>query len=423
MRAGSGATLYKAYRGRISLIAIATCAAVAALTACDSSSSGSSGSGSAAAGVIVVGALGEFAAYESTAGGIPPALAVWADATNKAGGINGRKVRLITKDVPLTTGANITAARSLISEDKVVAILDFDVSDAAWLKFAQTSSVPVITGLATPAGLASPNLFSATNAVALSYGEVAVAKTLGSKFAVGYPSELAIGGQIAGLFKAFGSANGVDVPVAAALSSSAPDYTSFCQQMKSNGVNSYGLSMSASVAQQIAQQCRLQGIRALQVLTGPNTIISWKGDPAFAGDPIVDSSAPYFDTSVQGIADYRAALSKYAGRDALAKADSPAGAYGWTTAKMLEKALRDVKGDVTGAAVTDALYTFNNETLSGLTAPLTFSKGKTNTNNCWFVWTINSGTVTADKPVRPSCAPSDQIDPVIQSVVKSLAGS
>jgi branched-chain amino acid transport system substrate-binding protein len=52
---------------------------------------------------------------------------------------------------------------------------------------------------------------------------------------------------------------------------------------------------------------------------------------------------------------------------------------GWTAAKLFEAGVRagGTAGPVTVASVLAGLYTFKNETLGGLTAPLTFTVGQT----------------------------------------------
>ncbi|WP_040690257.1 ABC transporter substrate-binding protein [Nocardia vinacea] len=64
--------------------------------------------------------------FASTSGHIPRVVDAWADSVNSTGGLNGRKVRIIAKDVGTTTGAGLTAAQELINKEHVAAILDFD---------------------------------------------------------------------------------------------------------------------------------------------------------------------------------------------------------------------------------------------------------------------------------------------------------
>jgi len=202
--------------------------------------------------------------------------------------------------------------KSAITQDHVAAIVDFDTNDATWIPYAAQQSVPVIPGSAGLGSLLSDDVFPVlTSPLALSYALVAEAKTYGTKVAIGYAAEIAGGEEEVTLSKTFGAGLGVNVVVASKLPSSAPDYTAFCQQVKQSGATSYTLAFAAATAKKITDQCYQQGVRIPQVLIGPAVPPSWISDPAFKGDIAVDGVAPFFDTSVAGVAQYRSALQQY----------------------------------------------------------------------------------------------------------------
>jgi len=58
----------------------------------------------------------------------------------------------------------------------------------------------------------------------------------------------------------------------------------------------------------------------------------------------------------------------------------------------------------TAAEIYQGLYAFHGETLGGLTVPLTFAQGKTNTSNCGFAYAINSGKLSTPYGTTPICA-------------------
>ena len=54
----------------------------------------------------------------------------------------------------------------------------------------------------------------------------------------------------------------------------------------------------------------------------------------------------------------------------------------------------------------DGLYALKGETLGGLTAPLTFTKGQPTSLKCWFYYQVKGGKFTDPFGESPTCAPS-----------------
>src|ERR1035438_4510156 len=75
----------------------------------------------------------------------PPAYLAWAKSVNAAGGINGYKVNVISKDDQGNIGVSLAEAKALISQN-VLAIVDDTNDDTAWASLAQSAQVPVIGG-------------------------------------------------------------------------------------------------------------------------------------------------------------------------------------------------------------------------------------------------------------------------------------
>ena len=73
--------------------------------------------------------------------------------TNDAGGINGRKVQFVFQDDAGTAAQSVTAAKKLITSDKVVAIVGPLTSTCAnaVAPICQQSKIPMVTGTATNA--------------------------------------------------------------------------------------------------------------------------------------------------------------------------------------------------------------------------------------------------------------------------------
>lgn len=395
-----------------------------AVGACSSSSHGTQfpqAAGSGTRSQLSLGVIGTFSGVgSSTLGGIPKIVDAWAQTTNAAGGINGRSVEVIVKDIGASAVGGLTAAQSVVDQDHVAAIIDFDTNDPTWIPYAAQHSVPVIPGTASLGSLLSPDVFPVVaSPLALAYAIAAESKTYGDNVAVGYAAEIASATQIVALLKTFAGGLGLTVSVAAKLSSTAPDYTAFCQQVKQSGATSYTLVFPTATARQISDQCYQQGIRLPQLLQGPLVPPGWTSDPAFINDLAVDGVAPFFDRSVPGVAQYRAALKKYDPSLLGSPLDNSAGAFAWAATQMFAVGAKAASGS-TPTDIAQGLATVRDQTLGGLIAPVTYTAGKTTAINCWFTWKVGSGKLEPSARSSASCAPVALMNSVEQVFLKSL---
>ncbi|ONH60438.1 hypothetical protein CcI49_11430 [Frankia sp. CcI49] len=342
---------------------------------------------------------------------------------NASGGLGGHPVKLIVKDVgSSTTGGGITAAKELINQDHVLAIIDHDLQDSKWVKIAEAAKVPVIAGTPGQGALISPNTFPVIpSTIALGYGTFGSAKQLGSTFGFVYASELAATFSI-DTYKAFAKAAGVSMPVALAVSATSPEYTAVCQQLIDADVDSYEVGGASAMIEKIARQCHQQGLKAPQVLLGASFIKSWLTDPAFNNSIVEDIGPGAYDSDLPGQKAYRAALEQYEKDFVGQVTDNAFAQSGWTAGKMIEVGVGKITGDLTPVKLQSALYTIKGETLGGLVQPTTYTAGQITTNSCWFNWKILDGKSVPVNDSKPLCAPAEVIKPVIERVAKALGG-
>lgn len=409
---------------KIKLIRFCMMAAASALAVSATACAGPSSNGGGSPGEILIGNIGAYSGpVASTSGFIPQLFDAWAESVNAAGGLNGHKVRVITKDVGMTTGAGVTAAQELINKDHVAAILDFDPSDTTWVRLAAEKSVPVIAAFSSLGSLLTPEVFPVISSpIALSYGIAAEARKLGPKLGIAYAAEAAAGGQVVTMMQSFGEGLGLNLVSTVKLSSSAADYTVFCQQLRDSGADSYFLAFASATAQKITDQCFQQGVHLPQLLSGPAAVPAWKTDPAYDGDPVIDGVVPFFDTSIPGQKAYRDAMSKYASGILEASESSSTGTFAWAAAQLISAAAAKVTTEITGKSLHEALYTLNGETLGQLVPPLTYTKGQISTVNCYFTWKVSAGNYTAPNGTAPTCAPVSAIDPIQSAAIKAAGG-
>ncbi|WP_406462420.1 ABC transporter substrate-binding protein [Streptomyces sp. NBC_01622] len=391
--------------------AVLALAGVLAAAGCGTggSSAGSSGDGSGA-GQIVIGNIGSYTGPQSSnIGPSRDVVEAWAKDLNAAGGIGGKKVKLIVKDDGGIAAKGIAAAKELVQKDKVVAMVgQMSLVDTAWADVVTSVDVPVIGGqpFNTPF-LTNPDFFpSGTNSIARNFGVVLEAKKMGSKFSMLYCAEAPACKVGVGVTKAIGSQLGVSVPVALSVSAAAPNYTAPCQAIKESGAQSYRVGQASAVALRIHDACAAQGVKATPISTGGTADDTWLSHDSVQGTVNIDLNFPYFDSSTPATKAYQDLLAKHS----LGHKSGASGTYAYTGAKLFEAAAKAVSGKtVDSASLKAALYGMKGETLGGLSAPLTFTKDKPTLIDCWFVSTIENKKWTAPRGLETSCAPGDSV--------------
>src|SRR5438034_6789716 len=103
---------------------------------------------SAGGGDILVGEYGSMTGPQATFGqSTHNGIMMAADEVNGAGGINGRKIKILTEDDQSKSEEAVTAVQKLISQNQVVAVLGEVASSSsiAAAPICQNSKVPMIT--------------------------------------------------------------------------------------------------------------------------------------------------------------------------------------------------------------------------------------------------------------------------------------
>jgi len=379
------------------------------------SSSGSSGS------PIVIGNIGGYSGQ--AASGFAKAeevIKAWAASVNASGGLNGHPVKLIVKDDASSPAQALTAVKELIEHDHVVAIVS-EVSsvDAVWGKYVESTGVPVIGGLpVTEQMVTNPDFFPVgQNTFALLYHAIQLAKTTGPKFGYLYCAEAAVCAEAVPLVTSFAKLIGVQVPVVAKFSATAPDYTAICQQLKDQGVTSYEVAGAPASQVRVSAACVQQGLKAKIIATDGAPDAEFVTAPSLNGTLLAETVYPWYDSSQPAVKSYLDLLAKYA-PDVTAD-DGPTAFYSYIGAKLFEKAVSNIgSGPITPASVKQGLYALKGETLGGITPPLTYSPGKATQINCGYTITLNGGKYSSPDGGKLTCAP----DAVISGVLSKLAG-
>jgi branched-chain amino acid transport system substrate-binding protein len=413
------------HRGIVAGIALVS---IALTSACSSSggsshstggsSGGSAGSPKATGSEIRVGVVGSYSGpVSSSIAGAKLAIQAWAGSVNASGGIAGHPVHLYVEDDGGISAKSLTAVKTLVQQDHVVAIVGQSVGDASpWQKYVDAAGVPVVGGnTASTSYLADPNFFAVGgNLISNFYGVAAVAKGNGAKLGNLYCAELPACAATNTLLQVFGKPLGVSVSYSSKVAATAPDFTAVCQGLKSSGVQSYTLGLAAATLKQVATQCGQQGLKAKLVVSNVADS-TFPSDPAFDGIEVVDAMFPFFDDSTPATQEFHAALKQFA--PSLGTAASPLNSevtQAWASGKLFEAAVTTSGAStVTSATVKQGLYKLTADTLGGLTVPLTFTPGKASNHNCYFTYTIANGKFVEPNGLKTSCAPDALVNAVI----------
>ncbi len=396
--------------------------------ACGSSSSSSTSSPKALSTLkgtpIKIGSIGSFSGTQaSSEGGAAEVLKAWAQSVNDGGGIAGHPVDLVIKDLGNNVTGGLAAAKELVQREKVVAIVgEQDNADTTWASYIASTGVPVIGGLPINIPFATNADFfpAGTNAFALLYGELALAKQVGSKFGFLYCAEAPQCASSVPLVKGIASAIGVQVPVTSKVSATAPDYTGVCQQLKDAGVQSYSIADASVVVVRVSQACSRLGLRAKPLSDDGTPSPPWAREPSLDGALIAEAALPFTDTTTPGGKAYQALLARYLPE--LDDSNGPASLYAFAAGRLFEKAARSAAtagSGITAGSLKTALYGLRGETLDGLTPPLTFTQGKATLVNCYFTMGIDGGKFTQPNGSKTTCAPDALVAGIVSQIGKS----
>lgn len=401
--------------------AVLAIAAAAAIAGCGSSEE--AGSGGGAEGEIVLGSVGPYSGtFSSTYGGVPEVIDAWVETVNAAGGIDGRRVRVLVEDIGSSTGTAATAVRQFIERDHVLAIAPSqDPGIAAWAPFAADRGVPVLSATTETNAYVDANDFNAQGSgFAVVYGMGEQAEQAGGRLGLAYCAEQPSCAQQSGLLQLFVRAQGVSVPVAAKVPAASADFTAYCQQYEDAGVDALFFSLSDELSERLANSCAEQGVAAKQLISGATTNLAWRSDPAYRDSVVLDPVAPFFDTSIPGVAAYRRALEQHAPELIGTEQDNSIALRAWASLQALAAAARRVDGPLTSESLKQGLYDLRGETLDGIVPPIAFTPGEPRMSQCYFRWSP-FGTFRALDGGRPTCIPQDTIGPLVEPVIESLA--
>jgi branched-chain amino acid transport system substrate-binding protein len=349
------------------------------VAACGGGDSGSGGGGGG--NTINVGAWFPLSGPVA-ASGIPQkaGAASYFDQLNAAGGINGKKVTYTTEDNAFDPQQTIQAARKLVGEKKVVAIVAANgtaTTAAAFPYVLNQAKVPIINTYGGAGDWYSPprtglfgyqTLYEEQGAAAGAW-----AAEDGHKNIVVVRSDPA---AFAGVAKYVGpGAKSVDPSAKVTeqvVKFQTTDYSPIVGQLKGKNPDAVVLILAFPEAAAFLKQAKLQGLNVPAYGYAPTAdegLIKLAGDAA-NGFNAVSLTKPAMDPSPE-MEKYRAALKKYAPKE------QPSGnsAASYAAAEAFAEVLKTIKGDVNPKSIA-AAFAKGGTIETGILPPLEYSKDK-----------------------------------------------
>jgi branched-chain amino acid transport system substrate-binding protein len=392
---------------------------VAVLSGCSSSSTPSGGKTASGAAVdkatgspyklgVICSCSGSNAASISTMTSI---ITAWSASVNAAGGIGNHPIELFTADDSQNPGTALTDVTKMVQQDHVIAIVDLSNVDSSFGTYVEGQHVPVIGGnLDSDLFESNPDFFTAggtTDAIPL--GIIAAAKTAKvDKLGVLYCGGVPICAELPPVLKQLGGPAGVSISYSGAIPNAAPNYTASCLAARQSGAD--GLFVASGPPQTLAvvESCSAQGYNPTYIAAENSLANSSLSNSAVNGAVGEITNLPASDTSNPEIKAMDQALNQFKPGLLSSAQFNPGSSMVWAAGALFQAAAQagHLGDNPTPAQVLAGLYDLKNETLGGLTAPLTFTKGKPTSLKCWFYYQVKNGEFTNPFGVSPTCASS-----------------
>ncbi|MGX7678442.1 ABC transporter substrate-binding protein [Jatrophihabitans sp. DSM 45814] len=395
------------------LIAVGAVAIATAMVAGCSSSGSGTDAGQAAAPTevsasnltkapLVVGSISSDTGISGTGNAIPLTLRNWQNYVNANGGVNGHPVKVISKDDAGDPAKSITAVKSLVGDDHIIALLNFSNLGDSWGSYVAQQKVPVLDASASIGFhyAKDANFFpTGTTVLSVVWGQTYAAKVAGAKsFGEFYCAEQAACAQAVPLVKGYATQNGLTFATAEAFSASAPDYTAQCLAMKNAKADAVELAGSGT---RIVDACAKQGYKPIWIVSSGSFNSAMRENANFDGTAGNIGSFPWF-LDVPATQEFRTAMKQYLpdfnGIDSLADMSGI-----WEAAKVFQKAAANVSDTPTSSDIYTGLYSFKGETLGGLAPPLTYVQGKPSVVPCFFLIGVKDKAFVSSTGLKTSC--------------------
>ncbi len=371
------------------------------------------GPSGAASGPIVIGFVCTCSGPTASANVVaPPAYQAWADATNAAGGINGRRVEVISVDDQASPSIGTEEVKTLITQDHVVALVSWSLVDAAWGPVAIANHIPVIG--ANPGGslsLSSPDFFNTgTTEDAGTVASLQAVKKAGGQLGIFYCVESPQCSSTIPTIKKLAPKYDVTVAYTTGIGFAAPNYTAQCLAAKSAGVTALSVADASLIVQRVAVSCDQQGFLPT-VVGGDGSLAANFVETPLLKDKILgyEPDVPFFVTNTPGTRAMLSAFKKYEPAMLASSNYGETAVQSWVSGLVLAAAARagklGVDGAPTSAELVHGMYAIpRGSTMGDMTPPLSYKKGQLSHVLCWYWIATKDGHWVTPYGLHTSCA-------------------
>ncbi len=355
--------------------------------------------------VVKIGMLG---AWSGVLGAVtasaPRTMQAWVANQNAKGGLNGHPISLIVADDQGDPATTLTLARRLVESDKILAMAgNINLFGFPQLeKYMRSKNVPMLGDGIDPGWYSSPIAFPVTSHLGdqILAGLQLLVSGGTSKLAMLYCLEVA---ALCTYFKekTLSSPMGKYIAQNYQVSLVAPSYTSQCLRMKGAKIDAIYLLMDTAGAARLVQDCAVQGFKPKVMLLGLDATKDMPTIPALKDTLVPGATAsPADGQGLPAVENYRRAMATYGPK----VGESGTGMLSWVAGEMLAFGGKNLPEAPTSADLMAGLWKVKNETLGGLTVPLTYAKGKSAVAKpCTFLWGVANSRFSAPQGAKLFC--------------------
>jgi branched-chain amino acid transport system substrate-binding protein len=180
-----------------------------------------------------------------------------------------------------------------------------------------------------------------------------------------------------------------------------PDYTAQCLGAQQNGAQAIWLGVEANSHQRFANSCSRQNYHPIYLMANQTSTTQEAQTSGLDG---TIAPAPVFPWMVSGgnpeIDAYDQAMQQYAP----GVEGSGSTAIQWASGELFKRAAAGIGAQPTTDAVFNGLWALRNETVGGLTPPLTYAAHQASPPvTCYFITKLTAGRWTAPNGARYEC--------------------
>jgi len=332
----------------------------------------------------------------------------WASSVNAHGGIDGHQVQIVVKDDGYNPTTSMADAEALVQQNHIVALIDASDEDTVWANYMKQQNVPVLGATESVAGYSNSDFFppGGTFNYGVGAGSVAAKKAGVKKEAILYCVEVAICAQATQEGKSIAAKVGIQIVYTSGIGFAAPNYTAECLAAKQAGATAMSVGDASAIVTKVAMNCATQGYDPTELGADGTVAIAWLSIPAMEGNVDVQADLPWFVHNAATKPMY-AALDKYAPGVTTGPNFGEVVIQTWAAGIELQLAAEAAHLSVTptAAQITRGLYALpKGTTLDGLAPPITFTKGKTTSNPCFYEMGIKHKKFV-ELGSKPFCVP------------------